>query len=201
MYIKRNIIIIAFITFCINISGQPAKAILDKVATLVSNKGGVTANFNMSSKQYGTTSGSIAIKGRMFKTTTTYATIWFDGKNQWTYIKRNNEVNINTPTEGELQAINPYNFIYMYKKGFTYKMKTIGTNYQIHLTATNKKRQIQEMYITVNKSTLVPSKIKMRQGANWSSISISNFKRKSLNNAIFKFNSKQFPTAEIIDLR
>lgn len=201
MYIKRNIIIIAFITFCINISGQPAKAILDKVATLVSNKGGVTANFNMSSKQYGTTSGSIAIKGRMFKTTTTYATIWFDGKNQWTYIKRNNEVNINTPTEGELQAINPYNFIYMYKKGFTYKMKTIGTNYQIHLTATNKKRQIQEMYITVNKSTLVPSKIKMRQGVNWSSISISNFKRKSLNNAIFKFNSKQFPTAEIIDLR
>lgn len=201
MYIKRNIIIIAFITFCINISGQPAKAILDKVAALVSNKGGVTANFNMSSKQYGTTSGSIAIKGRMFKTTTTYATIWFDGKNQWTYIKRNNEVNINTPTEGELQAINPYNFIYMYKKGFTYKMKTIGTNYQIHLTATNKKRQIQEMYITVNKSTLVPSKIKMRQGANWSSISISNFKRKSLNNAIFKFNSKQFPTTEIIDLR
>lgn len=201
MNIKRNIIIIAFITFCINISGQPAKVILDKVASLVSNKGGVTANFNISSKQYGTTSGSIAIKGRMFKTTTTYATIWFDGKNQWTYIKRNNEVNINTPTEGELQAINPYNFIYMYKKGFTYKMKTIGTNYQIHLTATNKKRQIQEMYITINKSTLVPSKIKMRQGANWSSISISNFKRKSLNNAIFKFNSKQFPTAEIIDLR
>ena len=201
MYIKRNIIIIAFITFCINISGQPAKAILDKVAALVSNKGGVTANFNMSSKQYGTTSGSIAIKGRMFKTTTTFSTIWFVGKNQWTYIKRNNEVNINTPTEGELQAINPYNFIYMYKKGFTYKMKTIGTNYKIHLTATNKKRQIQEMYITVNKSTLVPSKIKMRQGANWSSISISNFKRKSLNNAIFKFNSKQFPTTEIIDLR
>lgn len=201
MNIKRNIIIIAFITFCINISGQPAKVILDKVASLVSNKGGVTANFNISSKQYGTTSGSIAIKGRMFKTTTTYATIWFDGKNQWTYIKRNNEVNINTPTEGELQAINPYNFIYMYKKGFTYKMKTIGTNYQIHLTATNKKRQIQEMYITINKSTLVPSKIKMRQGTNWSSISISNFKRKSLNNAIFKFNSKQFPTAEIIDLR
>lgn len=201
MYIKRNIIIIAFITFCINISGQPAKAILDKVATLVSNRGGVTANFNISSKQYGTTSGSIAIKGRMFKTTTTYATIWFDGRSQWTYIKRNNEVNINTPTEGELQAINPYNFIYMYQKGFTYKMKTIGSNYQIHLTATNKKRQIQEMYITVNKFTFVPSKIKMRQGANWSSISISNFKRKNLNNGIFKFNSKLFPTAEIIDLR
>ena len=187
---KRNILaLIALITLSCGAMAQPAKAVLDKVAAVVSNKGGASASFR------------IAIKGRKFKTTTPAATVWFDGTTQWTYMARSNEVNINTPTEGELQAINPYNFINMYRTGFTYKMKTVGTNYQVHLTATNKSRQIQEMYITVNKSTYVPTQIKMRQGANWSTIVISNFKKANLNDATFTFNAKAYPKAEIIDLR
>ena len=187
---KRNILaLIALITLSCGAMAQPARAVLDKVAAVVSNKGGASASFRIASSQYGNTTGSIAIKGRKFKTT------------QWTYMARSNEVNINTPTEGELQAINPYNFINMYRTGFTYKMKTVGTNYQVHLTATNKSRQIQEMYITVNKSTYVPTQIKMRQGANWSTIVISNFKKANLNDATFTFNAKAYPKAEIIDLR
>ena len=199
---KRNILaLIALITLSCGAMAQPAKAVLDKVAAVVSNKGGASASFRIASSQYGNTTGSIAIKGRKFKTTTPAATVWFDGTTQWTYMARSNEVNINTPTEGELQAINPYNFINMYRTGFTYKMKTVGTNYQVHLTATNKPRQIQEMYITVNKSTYVPTQIKMRQGANWSTIVISNFKKANLNDATFTFNAKAYPKAEIIDLR
>lgn len=202
MNLKRNIIaLIALILTNSWAMAQPAKAVLDKVAAVVSNKGGVSASFRISSNQYGNSTGSIAIKGRKFKTTTPGATVWFDGTTQWTYVSRSNEVNINTPTEGELQAINPYNFINMYRNGFTYKMKTTSTNYQVHLTATNKSRQIQEMYITVNKSTYVPSQIKMRQGANWSTIVISNFKKANLSDDTFKFNPKAYPKAEIIDLR
>lgn len=194
-------IVFALLIACISTVAQPARAILDKVATTVSNKGGVTAKFTISSSQYGNTSGTIAIKGSKFRTTTPGATVWFDGKTQWTYMKSNNEVNVNTPTEGELQAINPYNFINMYRSGFSYKMQTKGGSHIIHLTATSKQRQIQEMYITVSKSTYIPSKIRMRQGSRWSDISISNFKKVSLNDATFKFNPKDYPSAEIIDLR
>lgn len=194
-------IVFALLIACISTVAQPARAILDKVAATVSNKGGVTAKFTISSSQYGNTSGTIAIKGSKFRTTTPGATVWFDGKTQWTYMKSNNEVNVNTPTEGELQAINPYNFINMYRSGFSYKMQTKGGSHIIHLTATSKHRQIQEMYITVSKSTYIPSKIRMRQGSRWSDISISNFKKVSLNDATFKFNPKDYPSAEIIDLR
>ena len=194
-------IVFALMLACGSVAAQPARAILDKVAATLSNKGGVTANFTIKSKQYGNASGSIAVKGAKFRTTLPQATVWFDGKTQWTYVKNNDEVNINTPTEGELQAINPYNFINMYRTGFTYKMKTVGTNYQVHLTATNKSRQIQEMYITVNKSSYMPSQIKMRQGSTWSTIIVSNFKKANIGDATFRFNPKDYPKAEIIDLR
>lgn len=198
---KIKIILLLLVLYCCATTAQPAKNVLDKTAAVISNKTGASANFTISSKQYGNTSGTIAIKGRKFRTTTQLATVWFDGKTQWTYMRRNNEVNINTPTEGELQAINPYNFINMYRNGFSYTMKTIGANYQIHLKATDKSRQIQEMYVTVSKSAYIPSQIKMRQGAQWSTITISNFKKTNINDSMFRFNAKSYPEAEIIDLR
>ena len=142
-------------------------------------------------------SGTIAIKGRKFHATTPQATVWFDGKTQWTYLKKNEEVNVANPSEAELAAINPYSFIYMYKKGYSYTMTKKGNNYEIHLTATDKKRGIQEMYLVVNKKTSVPSQIRMRQKKGWTTISISNFKQAKLSDGIFHFNSKDFPNAEV----
>ena len=103
---------------CVGAKAESAKSILDKAAATVSNPGGVQANFQMISKQFGNTSGSISIKGKKFHASTPQAIIWFDGKTQWTYMKNNDEVNVSNPTEEELQAINPYNFINIYKKGF-----------------------------------------------------------------------------------
>ena len=94
------------------IYGQNAQQVLDKTASVVSNKSGVEASFTISSKQYGNTNGTIAIKGRKFHADTNEATVWFDGKTQWTYVKQNDEVNVNNPTAADLQAINPYNFIF-----------------------------------------------------------------------------------------
>lgn len=80
-------------------------------------------------------------------------------------------------------------------------MKTIGKNYEVHLIAHNQKRSIAEMYITINKESYVPSQVKMRQGNNWSTITISNFQAKNIPNSTFVFKSKDFPSAEIVDLR
>ena len=186
---------------CSIMMGQTARSVLDKIAATVSNRTGVTANFSISDGKTKSLGGTISVKGKMFHATTTQADVWFDGKTQWTYMKGNNEVNVSTPTESELQAINPYNFINIYKSGFKYSMKTQGNNCEIHLTATDSKRKLQEMYINANRSTYVPSQIKMKQGTRWNVITISNFRKAKLNDNMFRFNRKTHPEAEIIDLR
>ncbi len=198
---KRIISIITLALVCAVSYAQTARQVLDKAAETVSNKQGVTAKFSISGANIGNTSGTISVKGNKFHASTPLATIWFDGKTQWTYMKNNDEVNVSNPTEAQLQAINPYNFINLYRNGFSYTMTTKGANYEVHLTATNKKRSVQEMYITVNKSTYVPTNVKMRQSSGWTTIKISNFKATKLSDSMFRFNSKDYPHAEVIDLR
>ena len=196
---------IGFITMmlllCVEVQAEGAKSILDKAAATVSNPNGVQANFQMISKQYGSTYGSISIKGRKFHASTPEAIVWFDGKTQWTYMKNNDEVNVSNPTEAELQAINPYNFINIYKQGFKLSSKKVNNSYEVHLKATDKKRKIQEMYIIVDQQSYRPTHVKMYQNGKWTVLLISSLKSTSLNDGLFQFNAKDFPQAEIIDLR
>ncbi len=179
---------------------QSAKSILDKAAATVSNKNGVKADFKVTTAQ-GTLTGNIAVKGQKFYATTMHAMMWFDGKTQWTYMKRNDEVNVNNPSESEIQAINPYNFINMYKKGYKTTMTTTSSAYTVHLTATDAKNKVQEMFISVDKKSYHPTQVKMLKGKKWTTFDISNLKAEKLADAMFSFNSKDFPTAEVIDLR
>ena len=181
------------------VGAQTAKQVLDKTAAVVAAKSGAKASFSIKGDQMNA-SGAIAIKGKKFHATTPQATIWFDGKTQWTYLKKNDEVNVANPTESELAAINPYNFIYMYQKGYKYTMEKKNGSFIVHLTGSDK-RGIQEMYITIHQKTYIPSQIRMRQQKGWTTITISGFKQSKLSNGMFRFNSKDFPNAEVIDLR
>jgi len=121
-------------------------------------------------------------------------------------VKKNDEVNVSNPTEAQLQSMNPYRFINLYKKGFNLSMSNTnlrGTSaYSVHLKAQNKNNEIQEVYIVVNKSNYQPMSVRMRKGTKqWYSVSISNLQDKALNDNIFRFNHSDFPKAEIIDLR
>lgn len=180
---------------------QTAQQVLDKTAKVIGNKSGASANFSMSSPKYGSASGTIAIKGKKFNARTAQAMVWYDGKTQWTYMKKTNEVNVSNPTQAQQMSMNPYTFINIYKTGYTSTMKTIGSNYKVRLVAQNKKRTVQELILTIDKKSYIPSQIKMRQGNTWSTITVSNFKAKSISNSTFVFNSKDFPKAEIVDLR
>ena len=179
---------------------QSAKAVLDKAAGTITAQSGVKANFKMTTAN-GSTSGTIAIKGKKFYATTPQAKVWFDGKTQWTYLKNNDEVNVSNPTEAQLQAINPYNFIHLYKRGYTYTMNTAGTDYVIHLVANSADRKIKELFISVNKKTYQPKQVKMLQGKKWTTFDINSIKKESIPDSQFRFNAKDFPKAEVIDLR
>lgn len=199
---KRLSIILMVLVLAVSISAQnamQARKILDKTASIIGRKGGAVADFNISGK-YGNSSGTIAIKGNKFNAKTPQAIVWYDGKTQWTYMKKNQEVNVSTPTEAQQQSMNPYKFISIYKNGFKLGMKNVSDGWQIHLYATNQKRTIKEMYIIVGKNYL-PKTIRMRQSNGWSTIKVTNFKAKNLADTMFRFNAKDFPNAEIIDLR
>ena len=179
---------------------QNAKSVLDKAAATVTMKEGVKADFKMTGSM-GSTSGTIVIKGKKFHATTPQASVWFDGKTQWTYMKDNDEVNISTPNESQLQAINPYNFINLYKKGYQATLNSNGNIHVVHLTASSADRNIKELFITIDKKTYHPTQVKLLQGKKWTIFDITNLKKQNTPDAEFRFNAKDFPHAEFIDLR
>lgn len=179
---------------------QTATKVLDKAAATVTMKEGVKADFKMSGSM-GSTTGTIVIKGKKFHATTPQASVWFDGKTQWTYMKDNDEVNVSNPNESQLQAINPYNFLNLYKKGYKATINSSGSSHVVHLTASSADRKIKELFITVDKKTYHPTQVKLLQGKKWTVFDITNLKKQTTADAEFRFNAKEFPHAEIIDLR
>lgn len=181
---------------------QPAKAkkILDKTAAALNAQGGASANFTMQSDGVGSTSGTIAIKGNKFRATTPEASTWYNGTTQWTYMKKTEEVNVSNPDERQQSQLNPYKFITMYKSGYRLGVKDVSGGWEVHLKALNMGRSIQEMYINVNPQYL-PTKVRIREGKKWSTITISNFRAGNQSDDTFTFPAKDYPDAEIIDLR
>lgn len=202
---KKIFLLSLFTLFTVLAPAQTARQamkVLDKTAAVVGRKGGAEADFTASGSKIGSQSGTIAIKGNMFQARTPKAIVWYNGKTQWSYLKMTNEVNISTPTEAKRMSMNPYTFLSMYKSGYNLSMVSKSGNYVVHMTAQNNKRSVQEVYITINKYSYTPSLIRMRQGANnWTSITVRNFKASNQPNSKFSFNAKDFPKADVIDLR
>ena len=196
-----------FLLLAVNVSGaaqtaSEARKVLDQTSAVIGRKGGASASFKIASAKIGSTSGTIAIKGQKFHARTPQAIVWYDGKTQWSYMKSTDEVNVFTPTEAQKMAMNPYQFINLYKQGYALSMTGNDRNsYTVRLLAQDKKRSAQELYIKINKKTYTPTQVRMREGTTWTTIDISGFQAKNQPDAVFVFNAKEFPSAEVIDLR
>lgn len=196
-----------FLLLAVTVSGSAqtaseARKVLDKTSAVIGRKGGASASFKIASAKIGSTSGTIAIKGQKFHARTPQAIVWYDGKTQWSYMKSTDEVNVFTPTEAQKMAMNPYQFINLYKQGYALSMTGNDRNsYTVRLLAQDKKRSAQELYIKINKKTYTPTQVRMREGTTWTTIDISGFQAKNQPDAVFVFNAKEFPSAEVIDLR
>lgn len=166
---------------------QNAVSILDKAADAYENSNGISASFTLNTrsdvqKVSESFEGTIHMKGDKFTLVTPDMTTWFDGTTQWSYVERNEEVNVSTPTGEELQFTNPALLLRMYKKGFT--PKYIGEStassgksaYDIELTP-KKKGDILKVELQIEKSSNFPAKIKVEAKNGISStIHISNLK-------------------------
>lgn len=196
----RSVLLISALT-AISAVAQTAKSVLDKTATQLS-RGCVTAHFTARGAM-GNSNGNITVQGKKFVLTSPQARIWFDGKTEWSLAQGSGEVNVTNPSAAEIAGINPINFIYLYKQGYNTALTDKGTTYEIHLTSNKNRAAIKEAYITINKGTYTPHSVRLRtNSSNWSTISIISLQNITpKNDSFFRFNVKDFPKVEVIDLR
>ena len=190
-----------------------AKVILDKTAEAFKKAGGVRADFTLKAVNdghlEGRENGIIQLKGEKFMLKTSETTTWFDGKTQWSYMVRNDEVNVSNPTQEELQQINPYTFLYMYQKGFSYKLGATKTYrgkavWEVVLTARDKKQELERITLFVTKDTYEPLYILLQQRGQQTrnEITVTSYQTgQNYMDRVFTFDKKQYPNAEVIDLR
>lgn len=190
-----------------------AKAVLEKTAGAFKKAGGVRADFTLKAlndgRLEGRENGVIQLKGEKFMLKTSETTTWFDGKTQWSYMTKNDEVNVSNPTQEELQQINPYTFLYMYQKGFSYKLGATKMYrgkavWEVVLTARDKKQELERITLFVTKDTYEPLYILLQQRGQQTrnEITITSYQTKqNYADQVFTFDKKQYPNAEVIDLR
>lgn len=192
------LLLLAVATFTFADNSSEARKLLDKAVAKANINKGATANFSITAPKMGTRTGSITIKGNRFLAKTSAAIMWYNGKTQWVYNTKSDEVNVSNPNTAQQQSMNPYTFINLYKQGYTMSLTNAASGKEIHLVG--KGKSISEMYILIDKNNTI-KQVKMLQKGQWMTINISNFKTASVSDNIFTFNQKDYPKAEIIDLR
>lgn len=198
---KRYLTLLLVALLTLGASAQTAKQVLDKTAALCS-AGAVQAKFNAKGAK-GSSNGTLVAQGNKFTLQSNQASIWFDGKTEWSLVSGSDEVNVTEPTAKELASLNPMHFVTMYKSGYKTSMKTQGNTHEVHLEATSKSKSIKEMYVTVDKATSKPKVIRFRTGAkDWTTITVTSFSTQGKkSDAYFRFNRKDHPKVSVIDLR
>ena len=187
-------------------AGYPAKrakldgGILHKPANALQQAGGIRAAFG------GTGNGTLLLKGNRFYLNSGGIQSWFDGTTQWSYLESSEEVNVSNPPPEELQTINPYALLSIYKSGYNYKYTGIKSRngqqgFEVILTPENK-QDITSITLFVSQ-TYQPLYIKVEQSnKSANEIIVTSYQtNQPLDNATFKFDKKKFPNAEVIDLR
>lgn len=179
-----------------------AKSVLDKVYAEYKKCPSITADFVIRVGD-DEDQGSVLLQGNKFCTKLSNHITWFDGKTMWSYSKDNEEVNVTEPTQAQLAKINPYAFLGIYKTGYEVKFgNNTKTHYEIILTATSSKSSIQKAIVRVNRLNNRPTYVMMGQSKGNVEISVTAYKKGAKQaDSAFKFNKKNYPKADVIDLR
>ena len=202
--------LIAFLAISPIASAQTARDIMDRAASKLQKAGGMQVSFETTifsgTKEQSTSRGTIQIDGQKFRVASQGADVWFDGKTQWTLLAGSDEVNITAPTKAQVQQMNPYYFVNLYKSGYT--LENSRSSYQgksvhkVDLTATSRGAEIQRMTILLdNDYTPLNVRLKDKKG-NWMRFRISSLKTKqSFPASTFQYKESDHPGVEVIDLR
>lgn len=189
---------------------QNGTAALDRVVEKIRRSGDLSAAFTLTvynalNEPVDKLSGTIKLSGDKFYWTTPAMTVWYNGQLQWAYVKASEEVNLTEPTPAEIASINPYTLITTYKQNFNVKaLKAKNSQQRVaELTPKKKGTQIDRVVLTVNASNWMPQSFQIYYSdRTHSTIALSRLVTgQNFSDATFVFDKKQYPKAEVIDLR
>jgi outer membrane lipoprotein-sorting protein len=130
-----------------------------------------------------------------------------DGKEQWTYLKKDNEVQLNDANSNE-DALNPAHIFTIYEKGFNYiytgEVKQYGTVYQtMDMTPTDSKKNFFKVRLMIDKvKKQIYSALIFDKNGNKYTYTMQTFLQNvNVSDAVFAFDVKAHPGVEVVDLR
>lgn len=210
----KKILSIVYLFSCLSFSGLAQEntiKILDKTAAIFEKSSGLQAKYeltiNKGSQPQGESRGDIYIKKNKFHIANTDLLTWFDGTTQWLMLKNSGEVNVTTPTKEEIQSINPYTFIYLYRKGYKASHETIIYNnrkcYDVKLIAHKSQEKMQQINIYIDQQSFLPLYISLTDDRKVTTLVKLRQVKNNVNikDSFFTFNPKNYPNIDIIDLR
>ena len=185
---------------------QTPASVLENVSKALLEGQGVSADFVINSADV-QSRGSILLRGDKFVLDTEGARTFFDGKTQWTYLFKSNEVNISNPEQEELQFIHPYAWLTSYKTKYRVKFGKAklyrGQNiFEVVMTA-KQPGDIICIVVYVLKESYLPIRLSMVGNTeDVTTISILKYKKDQLHaDNEFTFDVSKYPGCEVIDLR
>ena len=180
---------------------EGATAILDKAAARFKAAGDVKIGFQVSTEA-GSTTGYIDIAGNKFHCDMGGTRVWFDGTTLWNYVKANEEVNVTTPSEAETARLNPYSFITMYKKGYSCKNGKSTKAYHEVIMTGSKNTAYKSVVVRLDKKNYQPLYVKTTTAKHTTEVTVNSYLTNQKFPATrFSFSKKEFPKAEVVDLR
>ncbi len=184
-------------------AAESATSILQQAAAKVTKAKSLVADYTISADGH-SQNGILTISGERFTLSSPQMVSWYDGKTQWTYSSHIGEVNITEPTPEELQQVNPFAIIRTFSKNYkaTLEKSAAGTK-QLRLTAISAKSDIKTVVLTLDATTLYPTKIQLVM-ANRQQVNIKINKLTegpTLPMSHFRFDPKKYPDVPVVDLR
>ncbi|MES3019820.1 MAG: outer membrane lipoprotein carrier protein LolA [Bacteroidota bacterium] len=131
-----------------------------------------------------------------------------DGKNQWTYLKADKEVQL-SEVDNNAEGLNPAKIFSIYEKGFKslYTNDTKGANgrivHNIDLTPTDSKRTFFKVRLQIDKlNKQIANAVIFDKNGNKYTYTIKTFTPNiKVPESTFAFDAKKYPGVEVVDLR
>jgi outer membrane lipoprotein-sorting protein len=183
-----------------------AQKYLDQLAETVQSAEGLVIHFeakvsNISGEEeMNNKEGKLLLKQKYHKLEIADSETYGDGENQWVFFPEDEEVTIQPIEEGELT---PASIFTIYKKG--YRFRLLGENENkvvVELSPEAHKSSYVRitLYIDIAKQQLDAFAAQGKNGM-VTSVNITQWEIKALEDAQVRFNADQHPDIDIIDLR
>ncbi|MEJ7779142.1 MAG: outer membrane lipoprotein carrier protein LolA [Daejeonella sp.] len=216
----KKIMICAFVILgsAVNLMAQSeakAKAILAEVSKKYRNYDVIKTDFsytleNPRAKIKETQSGILFVKSKAnkYKIILKGQELISDGKNQWTYLKADKEVQL-SEVDNTAEALNPAKIFTIYEKGFKslYINDTKAANgrmvHNIDLTPSDSKRTFFKVRLQIDKlNKQITNAVIFDKNGNKYTYLIKTFTPNvKVPESTFAFDAKKYPGVEVVDLR